>query len=112
SLAVSSIVKWRVVASGTLLGMFFIPSAFGAIVNELFVTRLGNLVSMWATINSIWRGLFGLFDRQIETIRDRRLGEIVLSDPPLWASWLVIAVVCALCIWLLSLRVRAYEVIK
>lgn len=112
SLAVSSIVKWRVVASGTLLGMFFIPSAFGAIVNELFVTRLGNLVSMWATINSIWRGLFGLFDRQIETIRDRRLGEIVLSDPPLWASWLVIAAVCAFCIWLLSRRVRAYEVIK
>ena len=48
-----------VVASGALLGLFFVPSAFGAIVNNLFLTRAGHLVSMWATMNSIWYGLFG-----------------------------------------------------
>jgi ABC-2 type transport system permease protein len=111
ALAVSSIVKWRVVASGALLGMFFVPSAFAEIVNELFRTRSGNLFSMWATMNSIWLGLFGLFERQYETIRDRRLGEIAVLEPPLWASWLVIALICGICVWLLSRRVRAYEVI-
>src|SRR5687768_16714272 len=35
ALAISSLVKWRVVASGALLGLFFVPSAFGGIVNEL-----------------------------------------------------------------------------
>lgn len=112
ALAVSSIVKWRVVASGALLGMFFVPSAFAEIVNELFRTRSGNLMSLWATMNNIWLGLFGLFERQYETIRDRRLGEITIFEPPLWASWLVIAIVCAICVWLLSRRVRAYEVIR
>lgn len=112
ALAVSSIVKWRVVASGALLGMFFVPSAFAEIINELFLTRSGHLISMWATMNSIWRGLFGLFERQYEIIRDRRLGEITIFEPPLWASWLVVAAICAICIFLLSRRVRAYEVIK
>jgi ABC-2 type transport system permease protein len=120
ALAVSSLVKWRVVASGALLGLFFVPSAFGTIVNELFLTRAGNLISLWASINSIWRGLFGLFVRQTGTIRgkvdnpiyDGQVVDIVLLEPPLWISWLIIALVCAVCVWLLARKVRAYEVIK
>jgi ABC-type transport system involved in multi-copper enzyme maturation permease subunit len=120
SLAVSSLVKWRVVASGALLGMMFVPSAFGAIVNELFLTRLGHLISLWATMKSIWSGLFGLFVRQTGAVRgrvttpiyDNELVDIVMLEPPLWVSWLAIALICAVCIWLLSRKVRAYEVIK
>lgn len=115
SLAVSSLLKWRVVASGALLGLFFVPTAFGKIVNELFMTRNGNLISLWTTMNSIWGGLFGLFERQI-SIRiatgRRQITELVLPEPPLWASWLIVALVCAVCVWLLARKVRAYEVIK
>lgn len=120
ALAVSSLVKWRVVASGALLGLFFVPSAFGEIVNQLFLTRGGHLISLWATMNSIRRGLFGLFVRQTGTFRgkagspiyDGQFFNIALLEPPLWASWLVIALVCAVCVWLLARKVRAYEVIK
>ena len=120
ALAVSSLLKWRVVASGALLGLFFVPSAFGAIVNELFLTRAGHLISLWATMNSIWRGLFRLFVRQPGSIRGKVTSPIyeeqffnhALLEPPLWASWLVIALICAVCVWLLSRKVRAYEVIK
>lgn len=120
ALAVSSFLKWRVVASGALLGLFFVPSAFGEIVNNLFLTRAGNLVSLWAMTNNIWRGLFGLFERQTGRIQgtvsnpiyEKQFFDIVLLEPPLWASWLVIALVCGICVWLLSRKVRAYEVIK
>lgn len=120
SLAVSSLVKWRVVASGALLGLFFVPSAFGEIVNQLFLTRSGQLISLWGTINSIWAGLFGLFERQAgrvtgrvtNPVYDGQLVDIVLLEPPLWASWLLITVVCSICVWLLARKVRAYEVIK
>src|SRR3982751_5773655 len=71
ALAVSSIVKWRVVASGALLGLFFVPSAFGEIVNELFLTRVGHLINLSATMYSIWSGLFGLFIRQTGSVRGR-----------------------------------------
>src|ERR1043165_10028583 len=71
ALAISALVKWRVVASGAMLGMFFVPSAFGEIVNQLFLTRIGHLISLWATMNSIWRGLMGLFERQTGAIRGK-----------------------------------------
>jgi len=120
ALAISSLVKWRVVASGALLGLFFVPSAFGEIINNLFLTRAGHLISMWATMNNIWLGLFGLFVRQtgringkvVNPIYDGQIMDIKLLEPPLWASWLLIAAVCAFCVWLLSRKVRAYEVIK
>src|SRR5687767_6998128 len=120
ALAVSSLVKWRVVASGALLGLFFVPSAFAEIVNNLFLTHAGNLISLWASVNSIWRGLFGLFERETGRVQGKvespiyegQLVDIILLEPPLWASWLVIALVCAICVWLLSRKVRAYEVIK
>ena len=120
ALSISALVRWRVVASGAMLGLFFIPSAFGEILNELFLTRSGSLISLWATINSIWLGLFGLFDRNAGTVRgkvsnpiyDQQFFDITLLEPPLWASWLVIAIVCAVCVWLLARKVRAYEVIK
>lgn len=120
ALAISALVKWRVVASGAMLGLFFVPSAFGAIINELFLTRSGHLISLWATINSIWLGLFGLFEREAGSVSgrvttpiyDNELVDIILMEPPLWASWLVFALVCGVCIWLLSRKVRAYEVIK
>ena len=119
ALAVSSIVKWRVVASGALLGMFFVPSAFAEIVNSIFLTKSAHLISLWATMNSIWLGLFRLFERQTGSVRgtvsnpiyERQFFDIALLEPPLWASWLVVAVICAVCVWLLSRRVRAYEVI-
>ena len=120
ALAISSLVKWRVVASGALLGLFFVPSAFGEIINNLFLTRAGHLISMWATMNNIWLGLFGLFVRQtgringkvVNPIYDGQIMDIKLLEPPLWASWLLIVAVCAFCVWLLSRKVRAYEVIK
>jgi ABC-2 type transport system permease protein len=120
ALAVSAFLKWRVVASGAMLGLFFVPSAFGEIVNQLFLTRAGHLISLWATMNSIWRGLFGLFERQTGAIRgtvsnpvyDKQFFDIALLEPPLWVSWLVVVFVCAVCVWLLARKVRAYEVIK
>lgn len=120
SLAVSSFLKWRVVASGALVGLFFVPSAFGEIVNNLFLTRAGHLISLWATTNSIWRGLFGLFVRQTGSVRgkihspiyDGQFVDFALLEPPLWVSWLVVALIGVVCVWLLSRKVRAYEVIK
>src|SRR5918996_1288272 len=45
---ISALVKWRVVASAALLGLFFIPSVFGEFINVVFQTRWGNLISLGA----------------------------------------------------------------
>lgn len=122
SQAVSAWVKWRVIASAALLGIFFIPSAFGEVINQLFLTRWGNLLSLRAIIYAIWRGLFGHFERQTGHIEGRitggmhdthgRIIDIILLEPPLWCFWIALALVCAACLWLLFRKVRAYEVVK
>lgn len=115
SMAVSAWLKWRVVASGAMLAVFFIPSAFGEIVNALFLTRIGHLISLGAIMNSINLGLFGLFKRQtgqIEANFNGRFREITLLEPPLWCSWLALALFCAACVLLIIRKVRAYEVVK
>jgi len=114
--AISAWVKWRVASRAALLGLFFIPSIFAAIVNQMLGTRWGNLLSLSQLISTVWAGLFGTFVRQVGQVQENRSGGIIrdalMTDPPLWASWVVLFLICALCLWLLSRKVKAYEVVK
>jgi ABC-2 type transport system permease protein len=115
SQAVSALVKWRVVASAALLGIFFIPSVFGEVVNNIFMTRWGHIISLGALIRNVTAGLFGTFVRASGQLRewDGRFGhEITVYEPPLWASWFALFVICAICLALLSRKVKAYEVVR
>jgi len=116
SQTVSALVKWRVVASGAILGLFFIPSVFGEFINVVFLTRVGNLISIAALMRNISSGLFGTFVETTGTIRidafDGGFREIVLNEPPLWISWTVLFVICAICLAVLSRKVKAYEIVK
>ena len=115
SQAVSALVKWRVIASAALLGIFFIPSVFGEVINQLFLTRWGNIISLGALMNNVSAGLFGTFVRTTGHITDfdGSVGrEIVMNEPPLWASWFALGLICMICLALLSRKVKAYEVVK
>src|SRR5215831_258368 len=113
---ISAWVKWRLAASAALIGMVFIPSVFAAILNDMLETHWGNILSLGALIHNVWSGLFGTFVREAPAIRQIRNGVVVrealMTEPPLWASWFVLFLICALCLWLLSRKVKAYEVVK
>lgn len=114
SQAVSALVKWRVIASGALLGLFLIPSVFAEVVNVLFRTRWGSLFSISALMRSVSDGLFGTFQQTQQFVIDLD-GQLIagaVSEPPLWCSWLALFVVCAICLAILSAKVKAYEVVK
>lgn len=115
SQAVSALVKWRVIASATLLGIFFIPSVFGEVVNNIFQTRWGNIISLGALMKNVTAGLFGTFVQASGHVMewDGRVGrEIIVNEPPLWVSWFALFVLCAICLALLSRKVKAYEVVR
>lgn len=115
SLAISSWVKWRIAASAALIGIIFIPAAFAGAINNIFMTRWGNLISLPNVIKSVWEGLFGTWVSQTGRVRGFVNGRRVFLDlfePPLWGSWLVLAAVCAFCLLLLVRKVRAYEVVS
>ena len=115
--AISAWVKWRVAARAALLGVFFIPTAFAEIINQIFETRWGQIIDLRALIGNVWAGLFGSFVRQAaKQVQESRNGRVVrealFSAPPLWASWFMLFLICALCLLLLSRKVKAYEVVK
>jgi ABC-2 type transport system permease protein len=115
SQTISALVKWRVVASAIMLGLFFIPTAFGVFINEVFNTRIGNLFSLGALMNNVSAGLFGTF---VQTVTARRfqvddvVTTVTVTEPPLWSSWAVLFLICATCLAILSKRLKAYEVVK
>jgi ABC-2 type transport system permease protein len=111
---ISALVKWRVVASGALLALFFIPSVFGEFINVVFLTHWGNIISLAALMKNVSAGLFGTFDRVAETIAvdEGIVREIAVLEPPLWCSWAALFLICAVCLALLSWRVKAYEVVR
>lgn len=102
-LAVSAWVKWKPVARISLLILFFVPWAFGGVINSTLDTWWGWLVGIWPSINTVWLSLFGL------PIDDSNF----LGNPmPVWAAWAVLTACCLVCLGLLSTRIRAYEVIR
>ena len=117
SQTVSALVKWRVVASGVMLGLVIIPSAFAGIVNTLFQTRLANVISLFGLMWNITSGLFGTFDRvsgrvQITDFDDNVVREVLLMEPPLWVCWAALFIFCAICLAILHWKVKAYEVVR
>src|SRR6185503_10848765 len=117
SQTVSALVKWRIVASGAMLGLFLIPSVFGEFVNQVFRTRWGNLISLGALMKSVTSGLFGTFLRVYETVMirdfdDNVVRSVVVSEPPLWLSWAMLFLICAVCLAILHWKVKAYEVVR
>lgn len=112
SQAVSALVKWRVVASAALLGIFFIPSVFAEFINAIFLTRWGNLFSLGALTRNVSAGLFGTFVRTRGHIEIFDGTEVMMSEPPLWCCWGALFLVCAVCLAVLSNRVKAYEVVR
>jgi len=116
SQAISALVKWRVVASAAILGVFFIPSVFAEFLNLVFMTHWGHLISLAALMKNISAGLFGTFVRASGTIRfedfDGNLREFIVMEPPLWMCWGMLFLVCAICLALLARKVKAYEVVR
>jgi ABC-2 type transport system permease protein len=100
TLAVSAWVKWRPVARIALLVIFFVSMGFAGAIGEILDSWAGMLVSPWFVIASIWTSLFNI------PVGD---GEFL---PPPAVAWAALIAGSLICLWLLSRRIRAYEVVR
>lgn len=98
ALAVSAWMKWKPVARVAMALLFFVLMGFGAALREILDTPWGLLISTWNVIDSVWTSLFGITPDA--------------NTPPVGPSWVVLAGGCAIFLWLLSRRIRAYEVVR
>ena len=99
AMTVSSRVKWKVLAGIIIIGIFIAGSGFGSAINLVMRTHYGSLIDLGQVNYTIWSKLFRLHDT----------GSATLSATEAWSS---IIGVSALCLWLLSRKVRAFEVVK
>jgi ABC-2 type transport system permease protein len=97
ALAISAWVRWKIAAGGLILGLFFAGAGFGAAINAVMRTKNGSLIDIAQMMATAWGQLFRY---------DSGNG---ISAPQ---AWTVLAVVSAISLWLLSKKVRAFEVVK
>ena len=110
AMALSAWVRWKLAASALLFGVFFISSALGAIVNEVLITRVGNVLSLGYIIGMLWAQMLQLPAKSTifgEMFNIRRGDEI-----PAYIVWSVFGLVCFGCVLLLNRRLRAKEVVS
>ena len=97
ALALSAWVKWRIAAGGAILALFFAGAGFGTAVNAIVRTQYGSLLDLRQVISIVFSQMF----------RDPMPPTVPASD-----AWTALAVTCAICLWLLSKRVKPFEVVK
>ncbi|HWN99887.1 MAG TPA: hypothetical protein VNS63_11525 [Blastocatellia bacterium] len=103
SVTMSAWVKWRMAASAGLFGLFIISNVMGLTINGVLRTRWGSLINLTVIMKTIENSLF------------RASG---FMDLPEWfvlptsAAWIMLALFCAFCLFLLTRKVRAYEVVR
>ena len=101
-LAISSWVKWRVVATGAIFAAVFVPAGVGAIVSAVLRTQWGLLLNIPVMMTVLWQRLLGVPEAFT------RVGESL----PTLAITLMLALVCLLCVAMLNARIRAREVVR
>jgi ABC-2 type transport system permease protein len=110
ALALSAWVRWRIVATGLYVGLFFVTAGMGQAFNQTLRTYWGKLLNLGYVITTVWKDLFDV----VVTERQRRgrVGDPTLLDIPPGYCWLMLLALAGLCLLLLSMRLRAREVVR
>ncbi len=97
SLALSAWVKWKVVAGALVLAVIFGGAGFGHAVDAVMRTEKGAFLDLIRMVVTIFRQLFG----------DESESGITNSQ-----AWMGLFAAWSLCLFLLTKKLRAYEVVK
>jgi ABC-type transport system involved in multi-copper enzyme maturation permease subunit len=98
SLAVSAWVRWRIVATGLMVALVFIPAGFGAVVSAVLRTKWGFVLNVPYMVTLLW---------------SRLLRAPILQDGlPVSTAWISLLAVCGLCLLLLNKRIQARQVVR
>jgi ABC-2 type transport system permease protein len=109
-LALSAWVRWKIMASALLFGLFFISAALSSIVNRVMETNYGYLLNPGHLIGVIWARMLGVGPKKtlLGSLFDVRLSD----DVPQWAAWVAMGGIMAFCVWLLDQKLRGREVVS
>lgn len=102
ALAVSSWVRWRIVATGMIFAAMFVPAGMGGVFNGVMRTHWGNVINIPYMIFALWQRFM-----HVPLPRFSPQGNLPTS-----IILLALAAMCAACAMALNARVRAREVVR
>lgn len=100
-LAVSAWVKWRVIATGAIFAVVFVPAGVGGIASAILRTKWGLLLNLPVVMSELWQRILGA-----PAIMNPRM------ELPTSAMAMVLVVACLMCVAVLNARIRAREVVR
>lgn len=98
ALAVSALVKNRLLAGVLIFMVFTILGAFGGIVGEVFKIRWGHNFNISQMTAVVWARLFD--------------APLPSGMPSAWSAWLSLLIAGSVSILVLARRIKAYEVVR
>jgi len=110
ALALSAWVKWKPAAGALVFGVFFVASGFGGAINAVQDTKWGSLLNISNLIGTVWVHLFeGDNPTSNGAVFFRQVANQVI---PIWCCWSVLGLVCLICLYMLSRKIRGAEVVR
>jgi hypothetical protein len=100
-LALSSWVKWRMAATGSIFAAVFVPAGVGGVASAILRTKWGLLLNLPVMMSQLWQRLLGV----PEAIRMGR-------ELPTTAIMTMLVLICFVCVLMLNARIRAREVVR
>lgn len=100
-MAVSSWVKWRVIATGAIFAVIFVPAGVGGIASAILRTKWGLLLNVPVVMSEIWQRMLGappFLGAQLELPNGAIAGVLLLASLG--------------CVAVLNARIRAREVVR
>jgi ABC-type transport system involved in multi-copper enzyme maturation permease subunit len=102
ALAVSSWVRWRIVATAMVFATIFVPAGMGGVFNQVMRTNWGTLINVPSMMFTLWYRLLHVEFPRFST----------RNDLPTVSMLLALAAICAMCAFALNSRIRAREVVR
>jgi ABC-type transport system involved in multi-copper enzyme maturation permease subunit len=100
-LALSSWVKWRVVATGLIFAAVFVPAGVGGIVSAILRTKWGFLLNLPVIMSELWQRLLGAPEVRWP---DQYIPNAAIAG--------VLILICVVSVTMLNARIRAREVVR
>ncbi len=97
ALALSAWVRWKVVAGGLLLGVMFATTGFAGAIEVILRSNAGFYFDPAALVAVIYARFFEV---------------PVHTDISTSGACIAIVLICAFCVWLLSRKIRAFQVVR
>lgn len=102
-LAVSAWVKWRVIATGAIFAVVFVPAGVGGMASVILRTRWGMLLNLPFMMSELWQRMLG-------APAPLRMNERFIL--PTFPMVVTLVIACLLCVAVLNARIRAREVVR